>query len=88
MISTGAASAPLRPHLAAAEQPRDLFERPLRRREADALERPSRLCGAPPAARAKEQVGAALGGDDRMNLVDDDRLDRREHLARLDVSIR
>ena len=65
--------------LAAAEEARDLLQRPLRRREADALERPAvRGRSASSALEREEQVRAALGRRDRVDLVDDDGLDRRE----------
>jgi hypothetical protein len=73
---------------AAAEQPRHLVERARRRREADPLQRPpldsgtlSRPQRLQPFQR-EEEVGAALGGDQRMDLVDDDRIDGPQRLPR------
>ena len=74
--------------LVAAEQPGDLVERALGRAQTDALEprRPGRAQGLQPLERQRE-VSAAFGRDERVDLVDDDRLDsgqrgprrRREH---------
>ena len=75
--------APLPDH-AAAEQPRDFIERPLRRREPDPLERLS--CSVRSASKPlerQEQVRAALAGDQRMDLIDDHGFDRAQQLARL-----
>ena len=66
----------------------DLLERPLRGREADraATARPAEVLE--PLERER-QVGAALGGGDRVDLVDDHRLDaRRASRAAAEVSIR
>ena len=62
-----------------AQEPRDLVERPLRGGQADALEG-SRADGLQPLERQR-QMRAALGGHQRVDLVDDDRLDRAKHLA-------
>ena len=62
--------------LAAAEEARDLLERPLRRREADPLRRPPRAPREP--LEREREVGAALGPDEGVDLVDDHRLDRGE----------
>ena len=57
----------------------DLLHRPLRRREADALNGP--LCQAIEAFDRQRQVCAALRAGDRVHLVEDERLDRLQHLA-------
>ena len=63
----------------AAEEPGDLLERPLRRREPD----PLRLLGGQrrQPLEAEGEVGAALGGGHRVDLVDDDPAHRPEDLA-------
>ena len=62
--------------LSAAEEARDLLERALGGREADALQRAAaRAQRLEPLERQKE-VRAALGGGERVDLVDDDGLDR------------
>ncbi len=73
----------------AAEQARDLVERALRRREPDALERPRarRPQRLEPLER-EEQVRAALGGDQRVDLVDDHRLHRGQDPRACEVSSR
>ena len=63
--------------LGAAEEARYLVERPLCRREADSLEGTRRPQRFQPLER-KRQVGAALGRDERVNLIDDDRIDGGE----------
>ena len=63
-----------------AEKARDLVERPLRRRQADALDAAVRR--AAEAFERQREVRAALGGDQRVDLVDDDRVDGAEHVAR------
>ena len=65
---------------AAGDEPADLLERPLRRRKPDPLDRP---VGEPlePLDRERE-VGAALRAGDRVHLVEDQRLDAAEALAR------
>ena len=55
----------------------DGFDRRLCRREADALERRCRDLLEP--LEGQREVRAAAGVDDRVNLVDDDRLDGPEH---------
>jgi hypothetical protein len=70
---------PLSSDLCPAEESRDLIERSLCGREADSLGR-LRAQGPEPLDR-QHQVGAALGGDEGVNLVDDDRLDRPQCLA-------
>ena len=69
-------------HLAAgaAEESRDLLQRPLRRRQADALR--LRLRDRAQPFEAQRQVRASLGGGDGMDLVDDDPADRCEDAAR------
>ncbi len=63
-----------------AEEPRDLLERPLRRRQADPLRRLVRD-GLEPLERER-QVRAALGARERVDLVDDDRRGRRAAISR------
>ena len=78
-----------RARLGAAEKPRHFVERALRRREADALQRSrsGRARSAPVAAKRLEslerqrEVRASLAGHERVNLVDDDGVDRRQPLA-------
>ena len=87
-ISTGrgfhaASSARPARGLAAAEEARDLLERPLRRGEPDPLEAAVLGTERLEPLEREEEVRAALGRGDRVDLVDDDGLDRREHLARL-----
>ena len=67
--------------LSAAEQPRHLVERPLRRREPDALQRRPRL--RLQSLQRKEEVRSPLGRDQRVDLVDDDRRNRAQDLSRL-----
>ena len=65
-----------------AEEPGDRLERPLRRRQPDALER--RRVGRPELLQAlqrQREMRAALRAGDRVDLVDDDRLDAAERLA-------
>ena len=64
----------------AADEARDLLERPLRRRQRDAL-RIALAEGREPLERERE-VRAALGRGDGVHLVDDHGLDAGEHLAR------
>ncbi len=73
-----------RARLGAAEESRDLVQRPLRGGEADALQadlkvRLERL----EAFQRKREVGAALARHQRVDFVDDDRVDRDEPLARV-----
>ncbi len=72
-----------RANLAAAEEARHLVQGARRGRQADALERRG-AAGAEglQALQREEQVGASLGGDQRVDLVDDHRLDGGEHGAR------
>ena len=69
--------------LAAAEKARDLLEGTLRRGKADPLEGPLPLPQLLEPFERQEEVGAALARGDRVDLVDDDRFDRRQGLARL-----
>ena len=65
----------------------DLLERPLRRREADALRR--LLAERLEALDADRHVRAALRAGDGMHLVEDQRLDARAAISRAcEVSIR
>ena len=65
----------------ARDEAADLLERPLRGRQADALDR---LAGQPvEPLQAERQVRAALGARDGVHLVDDHRLDPAQRLARL-----
>ena len=63
------------------EEPRDLVERPLRRRQTDALQRPPGQRLEP--LERQRQVRAALGRDQRVDLIDDHRLDRAQPLPRV-----
>ncbi len=63
----------------AAEEAGDLGERALRGRQADALRRPSRDLLEP--LQRDGEVGAALGGGEGVDLVDDDRLDVGERVG-------
>ena len=69
----------------AAEEPGDRLERPLRGRQADPLERSGR--GARPVPERREalerqrEMRSALRAGDRVDLVDDDRLDAAQRLA-------
>ena len=63
------------------QEPGHLVERPLRRREADALHVPPRLLGQP--LERHREVRPALGLRHRVDLVDDDPLRTGEELARL-----
>ena len=66
----------------AAQEVGDLLQRPLGGAEADALRRALGDCLQP--LEAEHQVGAALGGGHRVDLVDDDRVhvdQRAAHLA-------
>ena len=65
----------------AAEEARDLVERALRRREADALRR--RVGDRLEAFEREHEVRAALGRRERVDLVDDHGLDAAQDLARL-----
>jgi hypothetical protein len=67
--------------LGAAEKPRDLVERPLGRRQTDALRRP--LADRLEPFQRQRQVGAALARHQRVDLVDDDRVDRAQRFARI-----
>ena len=60
---------------AAGDEPADLCERPLGRREADPLQRPVDEPREP--LDREREVGAALAARDRVHLVEDQRLDRR-----------
>ncbi len=66
--------------VAAAEIACDLLERALRRREPHPLHRPAGEVLEP--LKREREVSAALAGGHRVDLVDDHRLDRVEHLAR------
>jgi len=65
--------------LSSTQKLRDLLERTLRRRETNALER------APgehlEALERQREVGAALRGDERVDLVEDDGVQRAQHLS-------
>ena len=63
-----------------AEEAGDLLERALRGRQPDALRRAGRDLLEP--LERQRQVGAALGGGEGVDLVDDDGLDAGERLAR------
>ena len=65
----------------AAEEARDLLDRPDRRRQPDPLGRLGQQ-GVEPLERER-QMRAALGAGDRVHLVDDDRLHAAQRLARL-----
>ncbi len=62
-----------------AEEGGDLLQRPLGGRQADALDVAADQMVEP--LQREHQVGAALGGGDRVDLVDDHRLDARQRLA-------
>ena len=62
------------------EKPRHLVQRPLRRRQADPLHPRGQLLE--PFERQR-QVGAALGRHQRVDLVDDHRVDRAQRFARV-----
>ena len=64
----------------AADEARDLLQRTLRGRERDALRIALAEIGQP--LEREREVRAALGGGDRVHLVDDHRLDAGQHLAR------
>ena len=66
---------------AARDEAADLLQRPLRGREADALHR--RLHEPVEPLHGEREVGAALRPGDGVHLVEDQRLDRPQHLARL-----
>jgi hypothetical protein len=66
---------------AARDEAADLLERSLRRRQADALEGPTGQ--ALETLHRERQVGPALGAGDRVHLVEDQRLDAPERVARL-----
>ena len=66
---------------AAGDEPSDLLQRPLRRREPDALER--LVGGALETLERQRQMGAALGAGDGVHLVDDHGLDPAQHLPAL-----
>ena len=66
---------------AAGDEAADLLERPLRRRQADALERRSRSSRSSRSSDERE-VRAALRAGDGVHLVEDQRLDVAQHLAR------
>ena len=72
-----------RRQLAPTEEPGHFVERSLCRRKPDALERRFRRAQGLDPFQRKEQMRAALSGDERVDLVDDDRVDRAEDLARL-----
>ena len=65
----------------ARDEPADLLQRTLRRREPDPLERPVDEPREP--FERERQVRAALRPRDRVHLVEDHRVDRREHRLRL-----
>ena len=65
----------------AGDEPADLLERPLRRRETDALER--RLDELLETLEREREVRAALRPRDGVHLVEDHRLDTAQRLARL-----
>ena len=65
----------------AAEEPRDLVERALRGRQSDALRR--RVGDRVEPLERERQVRAALGGRERVDLVDDHGLDAAQDLPRL-----
>ena len=65
----------------ARDEPADLLERPLRRREADALERHFDEALEP--LQREREVRAALRPRDRVDLVEDHGLDTAQRLARL-----
>jgi hypothetical protein len=69
-----------RGRLVPTEEPRDLVERSLRRRERHPLER--RVDEFLEPLEGEHQVRAALRGGHRVDLVDDDGLDAAERLAR------
>ncbi len=62
-----------------AEKPRDFVERPLGRRQADTLRRTFAQRGE--TFDRHGEVRAALGRDERVNLVDDDRVDGAQRVA-------
>jgi hypothetical protein len=66
-----------------AEQARDLVERTLRRGESDPLERLPRRPQRFQPLQGEEEVGAALGRHERVDLVDDDGLDAAQRLPPL-----
>src|SRR2546430_416985 len=84
-VATMAGGGPPPPLLAAglpsSEQARHLLERTLGRREPDPLELASCLLLQP--LQREEEVRAALGCDERVDLVDDHGLDGAKDLARL-----
>ena len=65
----------------AAEKPRDFVERALRRRQADPLHASCAQRFQP--LERERQVRAPLGRHQRVDLVDDDRLERSQHVARV-----
>ena len=65
----------------AADEPRDLVQRPLRRRQRDALHLAAGRDVE--ALQRQRQVRAALGGGDGVHLVDDHGRDGAQHLARV-----
>ena len=76
-----AGPAPCRRGRRAAQEARDLVEVALRRRQADALQR--LLDQALQPFERQRQVRAALGGHQRVDLVDDHRVHRSQPLARV-----
>jgi hypothetical protein len=70
--------------LEAAEEGGDLLERALGGGQADALQRRELgISGGVEALEREGEVGAALGGDEAVDLVDDDGLDAAQELARV-----
>ena len=70
--------------LEAAEEGGDLLERALGGGQADALQRRELgISGGVEALEREGEVGAALGGDQAVDLVDDDGLDAAQELARV-----
>ena len=63
-----------------AQEPRHLVERPLRRRQADSLHALRELFEA---LERQREMSAALGRHERVNLVDDHRVDRAQRFPRV-----
>jgi hypothetical protein len=83
-IVTGARPGPVAGDLEAAEEGGDLLERALGGGQADALQRRELgISGGVEALEREGEVGAALGGDEAVDLVDDDGLDAAQELARV-----
>ena len=68
------------PLLTPAQEPRHLVERPLRRRQADSLHALRELFEA---LERQREMSAALGRHERVNLVDDHRVDRAQRFPRV-----